>query len=760
MRCHHRKPVSHKGSVLLTAMVFLILVGALATAICAYSVGNIQLGQSEADSSRALLAAESGMSYLMLQFRMTPMPMITEGAIDTMAQPSLLWAGSNIEGLGATNNGIAVQLASVINQCGCFLNTGQTVTVPTGTAALVTPAIAVDRTSGDNANFTLKVEWDAGNPYHASTSNASNLLLHLTSTGQCGDVTRVVTMDVLLQKTLRYAVFSNIAIQLGKNTVVTGDIVSKMGDFSKGPPVWTLSDFTRLSGQSALDTKLANFRDLLAANDTTHANRLSVQNNPTLKATAAAQGFVDANNDGFIDDYDVFLHQLDPNSTGRVTRSQFSDSAGKPMDAQLFVLLDTLNPPYQVGGAARQGLTYDATPDTNSSLNQWLGIPDNSVKYDGDGQLDINDSYAKVYGTVKVLVAESDWNTWSNNTGSSGGAKYGTGYTDQLQGPIISPDPTQAAVQFNYAGTDAQTLTPQSFDTSGYLAKAGTTGNASGVIAQGATVSDKVISGSNANGGTVTECSPLGAANPEATYKRPVFNNVHFVNCKIAKGTNALFTNCTFDGVTYVDLNTNITDSGGATTDDPSKGNTWSQKMRSGTFSSSTALTASNSYGFTEGNNLRFDGCQMNGPVASAVPSAYTHFANNWEFSGSTVFNNTSDPTATILAPNTNVDCGSFLAPPTGPLPTSSVTGVLVAGNINMRGGAWNVDGSMIITGNGGMNTTLGYFGGDDAAVDPNATPLGGFGRINLRYNPTRAMPNGIKARLTAILQTQTYLIH
>jgi hypothetical protein len=738
------------------------MIGAMAALICAYSVGNLALGAAEADSMRALVAAESGMSYLLLQIRMVPMPIILEGSIDNMSQPSVLWTGTNIQGLGSSNNGIAVQLANALNQCGSFVDSQSMVAVPAALAPLVTPPIAMDPACGGNgSNFVLTVEWDSANPHPASQTSASQVLLHLTSMGTSGKVSRKVTMDVSLQKTLRYAVYSNIAIQLGKNTVVVGDVVSKMTTFTKGPPVWTLSDFTRLTGQSALDNKLDSFRDFLTNHDPSYSNRLSVWNDPELKALAQTQGFEDTNGDGYIDDYDLFLAHLDPGRTGRITQSQFTAPDGKPMDAQLFVLLDTLNPPYEPGAQARPGLTHNPTPDPESSLNKWLGIVDNSAQYDGDGQLDVNDAYAKITGNVKVRVSAKDWEAWAINTSSTGGARFDLGYREQLQGPIISPDPTEPPIQFNYNGADAQAVTPQSFDTSSYQQKAGLSGAYSGQIPQGATVSNMVISGANANNGTVTEESPKGALNPQATYKRPVFKNVTFVNCKIAKGTNALFQNCSFEGVTYVDLQTNITDSGGATTSDPSKGMTWSKKMISGTFNpKTTTLTALNSKGFNEGNNMRFDGCNINGPIASAVPSAYTHFTNNWEFNGNTVFNNTADPTATILAPNTNVDCGSFLAPPTGPLPTSSLTGVVVAGNVNMRGGAWNVDGSIIITGNGGMNTTLGYFGPDDAAVDPHAIPAGGFGRIMLRYNPTRAMPSGIRVPLTVIRMPQTYLIH
>ncbi len=57
----------------------------------------------------------------------------------------------------------------------------------------------------------------------------------------------------------------------------------------------------------------------------------------------------------------------------------------------------------------------------------------------------------------------------------------------------------------------------------------------------------------------------------EATYSRPVFQNINFNNVRIPKGLNAKFINCTFNGYTSVKMTTNIT-SGGQTTTDPSAG--------------------------------------------------------------------------------------------------------------------------------------------------------------------------------------------
>ena len=58
---------------------------------------------------------------------------------------------------------------------------------------------------------------------------------------------------------------------------------------------------------------------------------------------------------------------------------------------------------------------------------------------------------------------------------------------------------------------------------------------------------------------TRVEKVPFGSTSYQATYDRPVFQNMHFKNVRIPKGMNALFDNCTFEGVTFVEMTTNIT---------------------------------------------------------------------------------------------------------------------------------------------------------------------------------------------------------
>ena len=198
-----------------------------------------------------------------------------------------------------------------------------------------------------------------------------------------------------------------------------------------------------------------------------------------------------------------------------------------------------------------------------------------------------------------------------------------------------------------------------------------------------------------------------------------------FRNCIIEKGTNALFDGCTFEGVTFVDMTHDITKSNGSITTDKNDGMTWSktQVAGSGSFTSSKVLVSSGTPGSGElitkgsqlGNNVRFNNCNFKGPIAGTAATAYTHFSNSWEFTGATLFDNQVDQTATIVAPNTNIEMGSFTNPTAAP---SLMIGVVVAGNLDIRGTS-NVDGAMIITGDGAGNTTLGYFGPSDGDTNP-----------------------------------------
>ena len=594
-------------------------------------------------------------------------------------------------------------VTAVTNDFASLVNPSERALTTAGNTITSTP-IALDNTAG---RFTITIQQ---HPFSV-TDPLDQRSIRVTSTGMVGIAQRSLSMDFTIDKKVKFAVIGKVEIQLGKNTLVEGSIA--MGTPNKFPPFIALSDFKHLT--SNLDTQIANFESWLKTNHQGYDGRVRVA---SAEGTAAiAAGYTDVNGDGYIDEYDLFVKEFDANHDNVISKAEFTNpSTGLLYDPALFTAIDTLGGPLKPTDPNRAGY------QNNLIAN--------------------NDAYAKVRGSVLLADTAASWSTVL--------AASGLTLNDMFAGPIIPTDGS-APVQFGVSPTQLFDLSPSNFDTSGYAAKSGT--NAGTTVKTATSITDAVLSAADANGGTAIEQTPYGSTSYQATYNRPVFKNMTFVNCTIPKGLNALFQNCTFQGDTHVHLTTNITDSSNNTSTSASNGMTWSKRMRSGNFNSSTPLTAANSYGFTEGNNLRFDGCTMNGPITADVPTAYTHFSDSWEFTGATVFNNLVDQTATIIAPQTNIEMGSFTDPAAAP---STMIGVVVVGNIDIRGNTL-IDGSIVVTGDGAGNTTLGWFGSSDSSTDPNAIPAEGWGKINLRYNPNRALPDGINVSIDILPNSDSY---
>jgi len=232
------------------------------------------------------------------------------------------------------------------------------------------------------------------------------------------------------------------------------------------------------------------------------------------------------------------------------------------------------------------------------------------LKYDGL-IIDNQDGYAKVRGQINIAKTGRDWQSQTSS---------GTTIHDLILGPT-APETSNSLtpVQLGADGSAMVDLNPANFQgvSDNFRSRSGAAGGSpSNTLSLKANLT---LDATMANGGTVVEQTPYGSTSYEATYKRPVFRNMVIRNCTIPKGLNALFDNCKFEGVTFVDITQNITH-GGVTTKNAGEGLQWSERMRTGGFNHSTVLTAANSYGFTDGNNLHFNNCTFNGPLAGADP--------------------------------------------------------------------------------------------------------------------------------------------
>lgn len=673
---------TRRGSTATLAMLYLVLFATLSVGMYSLSVTSVQSADNLADAERAHEQAESGLRWIEHRFATmsrpkTPIGTITADVADT------LWPH------------ICVTLE---DELAGMLKPGERPISYEG-AKIITSPIATDESIG---RFVVSAYPDP----------ADTREVIVESRGTYGDATRTVSMRFVMEKKVRHAVISRVPIQLGRNTLVDGPVA--MVTTSKYPPIFSLSDFRGIT--TDLTSRISAFESWLKANHAGYDNRVHAAN-ATEFSKAQLAGFDDLSQDGFIDEYDLFLEEFDSNNDRAVSASEFTNPAtGKSYDANLFYSMDTLNPPVHDGAPNRDGY--------------------------GDGLIDNRDGYAKVRGKVNLAVSESAWKT---NLGSGK-------IQDQLRGPVASEQGTKGVEFAVPTGAGAYDLTPEDFDTQGFKAQTGTDKGATAHV-PGVSVENGIVTAAMANSGAVNEKTPHGSTSYQATYNRPVFKNMTFKNCRFPKGLNALFDNCKFEGVTFVELQTNIT-SGSSTTTDPGAGMTWSKRMKTGSFSASTPLTAANSHGFNEGNNLRFNDCTFNGPLATDVPSAYTHFANSWEFTGATLFDNVEDKTATMVCPQTNIEMGSFTDPAAAP---STLIGVVVAGNLDIRGSSL-VDGSIIITGIGAGNATFGWFGPSDSGTNPTSPmPEGGWGRISIRYNPVRTLPDGINMAIDLTPLIETY---
>jgi hypothetical protein len=194
-------------------------------------------------------------------------------------------------------------------------------------------------------------------------------------------------------------------------------------------------------------------------------------------------------------------------------------------------------------------------------------------------------------------------------------------------------------------------------------------------------------------------------------YDRKVYQNMTFSNVKVPKGTHALFKNCTFQNVLFIEANA--------------------------TYSDSATMT----------NNIRFDNCNFNGAIVSDVPTTSNTNSTWWmrntlNFTGTATFNNQSQfRETTILAPNFNVNIGN-----TGTFEsncTNNLTGAVVGGIVDVRGNA-RIYGTIISM----FDTSTypsGYITNIGAAIDGGSESVGYTGGvIEVTPDPERLLPSGI----------------
>lgn len=772
-----------RGSAAVMAMVYLSLMSVLALAISSMASLNTQTTYNYDGIERARANAETGLRWIGWRFQRVSLPRSIVGDIsknDTEAQS--LWGQIK----AAVKSNLSDMGAAVVAQTA--INVGTQNTDPLIIDSVYLP---------DGSTFKIEAT-----PCPSDHPGKWNVIL-VKATGTYGKpgtshfAKRAMTMEFLIEKTMKYGVVTHSQIQLGKNTIIEGDLYVARAPKSGQAPLQVVSDmlYTEVGVTSppspTLTQKVQAFQTWLATNDASHTNRVPASQLSIIRSSdSKLANIADYNSDGYIDEYDLFLQHLDTTGTDKTVRGVKDGGslagtefyARAPEDSNLFYLLD---------GWLGEPLPNDPDPNAQPRLGY------------NDGVLDANDHYAKITGHVKFYETESALAT-RLKTDSTIKQTTPT-IASMLQGPVMSPD-GDAPVQFGVTSDPALDLDASDFTMGAFLNLSGTaagsssrppstpnpdaaacfanttvtatinssshavSGDANGTLdatiisrlqAGGSTLyyTTKKINGVNKSVLTgVRENVPYGSTgSPQSTFQRPVFSNVNFKNCIINRGTNALFVNCTFDGVTFVD--------------------------------GDKAMADSSSDTYASGNNLRFDNCTFTGPIAQGdktgidaqghpapAPSSPTLKANKWQFTGDTTidFSRRSldgladtdalakiKEQATIMAPQTSIEMGSFSTPGQA---HCSFRGVAVVGNMDIRGVA-DIDGTIIglFDRSSADNMTLGYFGSSDGSsnngqADPTMVATGtAFGRIHIRYNPYRTLPDGINLTVSMLPDPTTW---
>lgn len=744
-----RPPGRDRGVALVLVLMMLGIFASLAAAMAMVSQTNLRGADTQQRAQRAMVAAEAGLAFAMYR-------------VNRVAADPEHWSDKGlIEGEEATTRWAAIRadlVAQIVTEPHCLEGQGPyRIRLGVGEQAheftfdLEQHPLGNDHDYDADAYNQSPYNINAGdNPFTAdglavaAANPVDERWVRLTVTGFADDVQRTVAMDFQLRKTANYAILSRNRIMIGRNVMIDGPLGSHytLVDEQHGHPIQMRDNFHGLTADldAALDALVAD----LDAHDADGDNRLAV-NDPAETGHLADPDADDLNNDGYIDTYDKFLAQFDDDADAAVSQAEFSN-AGVLLDEQLWRLMNEAKYP-------------PGTQFLWDSLEVLLPGDEEPVDASGDLTfLDAEDAYAKVRGEVSFKVSAAQWED---------GVAAGN-YHNHFRGPI-HPDPFEPATTFAY--DDMPSFSADSFDLSAYRDRA--TGDFAGQVAAPEPVDEEAAPTHTPASDATRESVPHQAQYPYDWYDRPVYENYVFRDVAIPKGTNALFRNCKFVGVTFVETVADNTD--------PNFNYAGMQRPDGDlAYSGVAADVDGESVDDTKplANNIRFHDCTFEGVVATDVPDGFSHTRNKLQFTGGTRFDidapglSDSDKAlfqrSTILAPQYSVDIGTFQNP-TAEGEVTRLDGAIVAGVIDIRGRA-EINGALITTfepapGQGPLveggspanfNTTIGYFGAasGDAETEP---PGSGWGKILIRYDPDRPMPDGINGPITLAPDRRTY---
>lgn len=755
-------------------MMFLVLFASVVTAMAVVADGNVRTAESAVSVSRAISAAESGLHYAARRLRLEASRFTIERGATSGTFGSRLWQGTWTVADGT----VIVAPPS-----------GYTVSSPTGNGLLhavhdahaaadthavvladgIAVALELDEASGWLRSPGIPVHGGGDAPWFRLRYEWSGDTVLVTSQGHDRDIARTLTMRFDLEKKIEFALLTPTRIMIGRNVLIEGPMGTFYGTLSgelqaqHGDPLVVVSDFRGIDSSLDLTLDVLDIAILLA--DVDGDNRLR-PDHPVESTSLTGPALTDRNADGYVDDFDMFLLGYDGDADGGVVYDQ--DLA---FLAGLGVLSEEFTDDPQLGALLDQ-----ARPDRND--DGVIDALDTALGY-SDGVIDGLDQYAKIQGELLFAVDGTDWAT-----------VRGSPWQSAVHGPV-DPGALSDAAQFSVTAPQMVEITNDMFSNSTTWFE--TTAQA------GSTFSSQVSSNGGWGGVTTSpETVPFGSIGAYDLYDRPVYSNMTFTNVMIPRGTNALFEDCTFIGVTWIDTEEVCTN--------PNWNYLGAREYGEGGVLQDRFEELPDAPGFpalpadtkAESNNLRFDSCTFLGSIAGSRPLQYTHWRNKVQLTGDTrMFIDPEDPDliaqpdgavlrmnlyglsqadrdelskSTMLLPGWSVDVGPF----DNGNAHVQLTGTIVTGIMDIRGSA-DLHGTLLMTFHpeaeqgplyyGGspdaFNTTIGYFSNDDGdgeGVDPSDPGFSGYGHIRLRYDPDAELPDGIPWPLQCSADPSTYM--
>ncbi len=748
-----------RGAAAVLAMMFLVIFGSLAAAMAIVSQGNLHTAGTHLKVNRSLAASETGMRLIMYRLSQACENVLTRSgtvwdpasgtyittlkASDMASDPSGMPVDVLLGKADAVWDEVAAELATELsgefhNQQEPYIDADRVLHIGPIAVGPGSPAFTATLTPHPIADEDYDSDYYDRPPYSdmgvSSTTPLDARFIRVKIEAYDGEATsrvyRSISMDFQLVKRIQYAVLSRSRVMIGRNVMIEGRVGSTFleTNLANGHPMQIASDFRGLD--ATLDADLDALLGSIIEDDQNGDNRLSIHDS-TEVADYADPAQYDTDGDGYITDFDFFIKNFDSaSSPNQITLSELQSKLATLDALQLMALIDTFGSPNRAG--------YN------------------------DGIIDKYDRYAKIRGEIHIAADVAGWESGAATTGN---------YQDYLQGSIV-PGHNQTPLTFQSSQTNEYELNPQQFDVSSFRNLA-TDDFAAQAAANAANHDAGDPDSPQPLGNVVTEAVPFQATYPYDYYDRPVYQNMVFRNVKIPKGTNALFVNCRFIGVTFIEteLDNDDPDFNYAGMQDASGSQKHPDRFANinGTDVYDTKTVA---------NNIRFHNCKFEGGVVTDVPTEYTHVRNKVTFTGNSGFNIDGSAElsnaeknlykrSSLLAPQYSIEMGTFVSPYDSN-EVIKLSGTIVAGLIDMRGQV-EIDGQLLTTfepkANTGpvigdtspqFNTTLGYFSASDGDLETEP-PQNGLGVIKVRYNKNLPLPDGILGPVEAVPLWDTY---